>query len=108
MAKNSQKFEEVMGFVIGGYLEDIGYPPESKHYYATYDYGLRGNWGGALGLDFSHTLYKNLSLNLAAGYRFLKLPETFKGINTPASWVEFKGDRNFSSAIIGVGVTYKF
>jgi hypothetical protein len=109
MAKDPMNFAETLGFVIGGYIDSIGYPPSSKTYYVLYDYDLRGNIGGTVGLDFSYPIYKGkLLFNLNTDYRFLKLPETFKGIHSEASWIEFKGDRNFSGAVIGVGLIYKF
>lgn len=108
MAKDPMLFAETMGFVINGYLDSIGYPESSKDWYAIYKYEIQGNIGGSIGLDFSYPIYKKFLFNLNADYRFLKFPETFKGIHSKASWVEFKGDRNFSGGVIGIGVTYRF
>jgi hypothetical protein len=108
MADDPGKFNETLGFVIGGYIDDIDYSPSSKSWYSTYDYQLKGNIGGSVGLDFVHKIYKKLFFNFNGDYRFLKLPETFKGIGSEESWIEFKGHRNFSGGIIGIGLKYDF
>lgn len=113
MAKNAQDFGEVFHYRVMEYENLLPLTPEQKKYsldwYTKYEYELKGNIGGGVELTFNKEIYKGLSFNIFAGYNFLKLPERFwMKSKDPRSYIEFFGDRNFSSGTIGVGLTYRF
>ena len=105
MEDSPENFTETLGHVFRNHEDTWGAP----HLSDRYGYKIGGNLGGAVGLSFDHEVYKGLRVNLNAGYRFLKLRETFyQSYAGYHNFFEFKGDRDFSGGMIGVGIVYRF
>lgn len=90
------------------YLNDfLALAPRQWDYY-TLNY--HGSIGGKLNVSFSYPMFDWLSLEMAAGYRYLKLTERIRGkdFGNDVTYWTIKQDRDFSGWLIGGGIVVLF
>jgi len=78
-----------------------------------FGYDISGNIGGAISVHFAHEIIKHLTIGIDVGYRYLQFPETFyaSGYIHGEYWhnyLEWKENRDFSGATVGVQLSYRF
>ena len=87
----------------------VALPDGKGRSFDYYEYDLRGNIGGSLGVDFCYEIINRLTLGLSVSYRFLKLPESIYGRYYIApEWWEVFGDKDFSGVQLFAGLTYRW
>jgi len=113
MADHPDQYHETLRYVFRGFKREWG-PPAEYFPAQNYRYALSEAIGGALGLDFRYPLTEALTINLSAGYRFLKVEEDFYMGGDPgngryySNLLEHSGSRNFSAGMVGLGFTYRW
>ena len=88
------------------------YIPNWEYYSLNY----KGGIGGKLNLAFEYSLTQNISFDMTAGYRYLKIYEVIIGADYDGGWDRLgrggywaiQQERDFSSFIIGGKLSYKF
>ncbi len=114
---NSSAFSEGLLRYLNKFLapENQGGHPwiPNWDYYSLKYYG---SVGGKLNLSFEQPLTENITFNITAGYRYLKLLENVKGEDYDGGYARLgeagcwtiRKDRDWSSFIIGGMLEYKF
>ena len=112
-----ERADEIFYYKKVGWLNETAFTPAQKAYFIDnfqkYEYELGGGFGMRMGLVYSYQIYKGLHANFHAGYQFMNLDESWKAkhnqyVEGTANYLEWKGKRNFSGGVFGLGIEYKF
>ena len=112
-----ERADEIFYYKKVDWLNSTMFHQKQKAYFMdnfqNYEYELGGGFGMRMGLTYSYKLYKGLYGNFHAGYQFLNIAESFKAkhnqyVEGTENYLEWRGKRNFSGGVFGVGLEYKF
>ena len=92
------------------YLNEFLMPDFQYMDWEYYTLGYKGGIGGKLGIDFEYPITENISFNMTAGYRYLKVQEHVTGqdydgglarIGVANQYWTVRYDRDWSAFMVG-------